>query len=674
MKNLLLLFTLFMTFVTRMSAQAVGTWTYYPCYADITAVVKASNNILYAVASGNLFAYNPSDGSITEYDKTNTLNDNSIKAIAWCQTTSKLIIVYDNSNIDLMTNSGEVQNISDLYSKSMTADKTVNDIYLNGSDAYLSTGFGIIKVNVQGAYIADTYNLGFNVDHSYIESGSIYASSPSEGLYSASLTSNLVDKSVWSRVGEYVSKERTIDATLLETVTRYVPNGPSTSQFFATTFQNGSLYAVPGNYVAGEIDAMTPGEVNSMSAQGVWSSYENNLSSITGYDYLNVQCVAVDPSDANHVFVGGRCGLYEFYEGKLQKAYNQQNSPLRGIQYSSTQMLGNDYTIINGITFDKTGNLWILNSFAQGENIIELKSDGTFVEHFQQDLVYNGLGPANLTNAFFDSRGLLWFVNNHYNNSLFACYNPSTDELNVYESPFINEDGSTVSAQVRTLTEDGDGNIWIGTSKGPLVLTVSMMNSNSKILRQPKVPRNDGTNYADYLLNEVDISALSVDGGGRIWIGTKSLGIYLIDSDGITQLQHFTQSDSPLISDDVTSISIDGSSGRVFIASMNGLCSYMSDSTSPSDEMTKENVWAYPNPVTPDYTGRVTIVGLTKDADVKILTSSGVVVAEGTSSGGSFTWDCNDKSGRRVASGVYFVATATAEGKRGTVCKIAVVN
>lgn len=76
----------------------------------------------------------------------------------------------------------------------------------------------------------------------------------------------------------------------------------------------------------------------------------------------------------------------------------------------------------------------------------------------------------------------------------------------------------------------------------------------------------------------------------------------------------------------------------------------------------------------PGYAGPITITGLTYNADVKIVTASGALVAEGQSTGGSFVWDGNDRKGKRVASGVYLVMTATADGKKGAVCKIAVVN
>ena len=76
----------------------------------------------------------------------------------------------------------------------------------------------------------------------------------------------------------------------------------------------------------------------------------------------------------------------------------------------------------------------------------------------------------------------------------------------------------------------------------------------------------------------------------------------------------------------------------------------------------------------PGYTGPITVTGLTFDADVKIVTSNGVLVAEGRSNGGSFVWDGTDLKGKRVASGVYMVQTATSTGDKGTVCKIVIVN
>ncbi|MDY3842896.1 MAG: two-component regulator propeller domain-containing protein, partial [Prevotella sp.] len=240
---------------------------------------------------------------------------------------------------------------------------------------------------------------------------------------------------------------------------------------------------------------------------------------------------------------------------------------------------------------------------------------------------------------------------------------------------FVNEDNTKVSVNyVRCVAEDKQGNMWIGTDAGPLMLEPDEFNSENPIFQQIKVPRNDGTNYADYLLAGIDITCMAIDGGNRKWFGTANNGIYLIDSDNMTEIQHFTASNSNLLSDNIESIAINEETGEVFIGTNKGLCSYMSDAIEPVEEMNKDVTYAYPNPVRPDYTGPITIVGLTMDADIKITTSNGVLVAQGRSNGGTFVWDGTDTNGKRVASGVYMVQTATAEGKKGTVCKIAIVN
>jgi hypothetical protein len=193
-------------------------------------------------------------------------------------------------------------------------------------------------------------------------------------------------------------------------------------------------------------------------------------------------------------------------------------------------------------------------------------------------------------------------------------------------------------------------------------------------MQQIKVPRNDGSNYADYLLNGVSINHIAIDGGNRKWFATSGSGVFLISADNLTQISNFKEDNSKLLSNNITSVSINPKTGKVYFLTDKGLCSYMSDATEPSEEMTKDNVYAYPNPVTPDYKGLITVTGLTFNADVKICATNGALVAEGRSNGGTFTWDGCDREGRRVVSGIYMVVTATADGKKGTVCRIAVIN
>ena len=134
----------------------IGTWSNYLAYHDVQQICKA-NNELFVLASNDLYQYNIDDASITTYDKVNGLSDTRITHIAWNQKAKRLIAVYENSNIDLIEPDGDIINISALYTKSITEDKTVTAISIDDVYAYLTTSFAIIKVNMLKAEISDTY-------------------------------------------------------------------------------------------------------------------------------------------------------------------------------------------------------------------------------------------------------------------------------------------------------------------------------------------------------------------------------------------------------------------------------------------------------------------------------------------------------------------------------------
>jgi hypothetical protein len=620
------------------SVSQVGTWKNHLAYHDVQNIC-AADHYLFVLASNGLYQYNQNDQSILTFDKTNGLSDTNITHIAWNQQAKKLIIVYQNSNIDLIDVSGNVVNISALYNKTMTEDKTVNKITIDGIYAWLHCAFGYVKVNVQRAEIADTY-------------------SPNHPEYPTSLPAYDEKKDL--------SQYMTIVSTLS-------PGGPKYNNFYESKIHHGKLYTTGGFFLSGMNDPRYPGTVQVFDGND-WTIYEDELNKVTGYQYVDNNCIDIDPADENHVFVGGRCGLYEFQDGKLKQYFNKDNSPLKGA-IDGRKELDNNFVLINSVQFDSEGNLWVLNSQAKDVNLLELKKDGTWNNHYQSLLQDgNGTGMTGLRSMFFDSRNYLWFVNTSWLDPAVMCYDPSTDKLYKYNS-FVNQDGTTYHpTYVYCACEDKEHNIWIGTNIGPFMIESGEVGQESVTFNQIKVPRNDGTDYADYLLNGVYINHIAIDGGNRKWFATNGAGVFLISADNMTQIANYNKSNSYLLSDDILSTAINQQSGEVFFLSDKGLSSYLSDATEPSEEMTDDNVYAYPNPVTPDYTGQITIVGLSYNADVKITASNGALIAEGRSNGGMFTWNGCDKKGKRVASGIYMVITATSDGKKGVVCKIAIIN
>lgn len=655
---------------------AIGDWKAYMAYHNVQEIEQAGN-LVFVQASNNLYVYNQNDQSIQTFSKIDYLSDCDIEHIAYCQAAHRLLILYSNSNIDLMNTSNyEVTNLADYYNASTTGDKTIYDIYVNGKYAYMSNGFGIVKVNVADGEISDTYNLGFKVNWCEIKDNCIYAYSQTDGQYRAPLSVNLLDKNNWSKVGGYAAKQQADKSELKQMVSTLNPGGPKYNYFGFMKFANNQLYTCDGGFAVG----ISRKGCIQMLKNEEWNIYpDDNISSKTNVTYENLECLDYDPTDTSHIFVGGRNGLYEYKNGNFENYYNYENSPIERYNNRSKE-----YELITGVKFDKEGNLWMLNSQAPTQSLIEFTKDKQWISHQLPDLMkLDDAGFTNkslglLGNMLIDSRGLLWFVNNHWIVPSLYCYQFSEDNseerLNAFTS-FVNEDGTEVSVgAVRCAAEDKDGNIWIGTSAGPLLLDPNQITASAPTFTQVKVPRNDGTNYADYLLSGIDVSCIAVDGANRKWFGTKKNGIYLISEDNLSEIHHFTTLNSPLLSNGIESIAINEKTGEVFIGTDKGLCSYMSDSSTPNESMTSDNVWAYPNPVKPDYTGLITIVGLSQNADVKILTSNGRIVNEGKSNGGTYTWNGYDVNGKKVASGIYMVATATNDVEKGTVCKIAIIK
>ena len=666
-------FYLFTLLPLNANAQ-IGTWRAYMSYYEPQQIVKAGANTLFVRASNSLYSYNLNDHSITSYDKVNTLNDTYISYIAWNQQVKLLIVVYQNGNIDLLDLNGNTTNISSYYNKMMTKDKTINKAFLNQQYAYLCTGFGIVKVNMQRAEISESYILDQNIVDMIVGNNMIYAKSKDNKVYAASLNSNLIDKSNWQQTNTYPSfTEDTSDwDNYIVTVKTLQPGGPKNNYHGYMRFENNKLYTCEGGNLGGD----KASHVQMMSNDEWTFMDDENIKAQTGINYFNTYCFDKDPSDESHIFVGARTGLFEFQNGKLLNAYNSTNSPIEAFDNKSI-----NYELITGVRYMSDGRLLFMNSQAPTKSLIELSKDGKFTSHSIPELMklnengFTNKSLGNLSDLRFDSNGYLWFVNNNWYISSLYRYDVDKQKILSFTN-FKNQDGLTIENinYVSCTAEDKDGNIWVGTQQGPLLLEKDQIEASSPVFTQVKVPRNDGTNYADYLLSGIGITAICIDGGGRKWFGTENNGAYLISEDNLTQIQHFTTSNSKLLSNHINAIAINPTTGEVFFGTENGLCSYISDATAPSNEMTKDQVYAYPNPVEPGYTGLITIVGLSYDADVKILTSSGRLVAQGRSNGGTFTWDGLDQQGRRVASGIYMVATATSQGDKGVVCKIAIVN
>jgi hypothetical protein len=325
------------------------------------------------------------------------------------------------------------------------------------------------------------------------------------------------------------------------------------------------------------------------------------------------------------------------------------------------------------MAFDSQDNLWMTNSGA--ENILSVrKNDGSTGGSWEAFYLGSGTSGIDIRKIIVDSYDQKWMV-------------PKTSQSNPYYIIVYDEVsqsgikmiglksgegyGNLPGTSVYSIAEDLEGEIWVGTDQGVAVFySPEDILSNENSDAQQILVNFDG--YTQYLLETEIVKAIAVDGANRKWFGTERAGVFLLSADGTEQIHHFTEDNSPLFSNNITSLAINDKSGEVFIGTAKGLISYKSDATEGGES--NSDVYAYPNPVRPGYSGEIAIKGLVKDAIVKITDITGQVIYETRAEGGQAIWNGYDFNGRRGNTGVYLVFISNDDGSEKMVTKILFVN
>lgn len=404
-------------------------------------------------------------------------------------------------------------------------------------------------------------------------------------------------------------------------------------------------------------------------------SGKNSFTTIPGNLLQNsLANFAINPNNPNQIFIG------RFFTTSYIVNIDSNTAMPIDLTTIGDKIKG----AINGWYVDKAGNLLMLAYFNNKLDLFKAPK-GTWETEIKSGewshyVMISSLNPNHSTRMVVDEDHGIIVVTGH--NGIGAISLPDVDKpLNssvksVYLNNATDSDGSTIGGyKYPAIALDKNGWVWIGNDVGVMYIKDSreMFNPGFAVSR-PKVARNDGTNLADYLLNQVEVSCIAVDENNHKWIGTLGSGLYRVNEDGTEILEHLTTDNSDIPSNDILAVCPDRNSNDVYIGTADGLSVYHS-TTAPAAE-SYDDVYAYPNPVTPDYTGYITITGLKANSLVKIADAAGNVFFETRSNGGMALWNGLDKSGRRIRSGVYFVfASETGElSSDAAVTKIVVVN
>jgi Tfp pilus assembly protein FimT len=389
----------------------------------------------------------------------------------------------------------------------------------------------------------------------------------------------------------------------------------------------------------------------------------NNWVSLPSGTIVDPMRVLIDPDNNNHMFVstwGG--GLLEYENNNLVKQFTEANSPLQTI------IQGHPNVKICGLAIDKSKNLWLTQTGVPG-SIKVLKSDGSWIVNPLT------IDAPTIGDIISTAKGKKWIILPR-GSGLFVLDDNNTPDVftdDQHKKMLVQDTENQVISFVYSIAEDLDGNIWVGTDQGPVIYfnPENVFDGDLKATRI-KIPRNDGTNLADYMLKTESITSIAVDGANRKWLGTSSSGAYLLSPDGTTQIKNFNKQNSPLLSNSIITLAVDNKTGEVWFGTSKGVQSYRGDATTGGERFTK--VYTFPNPVREDFRGNVTITGLLKDSQIRITDISGNLVFETVSDGGQSTWDLKTYNGRRVTTGVYLIFCASKDGSQSYVTKMLVIK
>ena len=410
-----------------------------------------------------------------------------------------------------------------------------------------------------------------------------------------------------------------------------------------------------------------------LSADGQWTNYTGRF--FDALDGLG-NFLAVHADEQGNLWAASTGnGLAQVTpEGEIV-VYNQLNSSLRPASGTSS------FVIAGGAASDKDGTLWVTNTTAS-QPLHVRTTDGQWTPLPAPQCI--DLAPTTaLGPIFIDSFGQKWIVVLELGNLRISRGVMVLDTGSSPTDPsddvcrFIGERGALgrglPSTAITSLTEDREGRVWIGTDNGPAFVLSSTVAAQDQTA-EPSWPLWADRAEGVFVLSNLHINDIAVDPSNRLWMATNE-GVYLLqETDGFERVEFFTAENSPLFSNVVVTMAVDGQTGTVYFGTDQGLISFLGDAINP--EATPRDLFVYPNPVriTNGTAPEIFIEGLVEATDVKVVAAHGEVVAEFSARGGRVRWNGRDRNQQLVPSGIYLVVAVGQNGEGTAFGKVAVIR
>jgi len=450
------------------------------------------------------------------------------------------------------------------------------------------------------------------------------------------------------------------------------PDGPSINFVDGLTFRNGTLFAgTSRTFVFGS-------PLNSFKTYNIfdgesWRTFNRfNSELIQQRNYINGFRTAATDTFL-YVSSWGHGILQQNLETDELRIFDNSNSAITGIPNNP------DFIVSPGLEIDSNNGIWV-TSFLSNPPLFHLPPGETewipvpkAVAVSNTDQYFNMLVDQNdqkwiaLTTNQLEGTGLLVFDEGDINDP--------TDNRSIKLNREFNN-GNLPDLKINAFVEDREGEIWIGTDRGvarflfpDLILEPGAVQER----RAQWLINADTTAESQFLLRDVDATALAVNGANQKWIGTRNDGLWLVNQTGSRILNHLTEENSPLLNDNITSLAMDNETATLFIGTEAGLTSFVDVPTEPVSELS--SLFIFPNPFSYDKnSGQINIENLSDATTVNIITVDGVMVNQFDARGGRATWDGRNFDGQKLATGVYLIVAIDVDTQDKAVGKVLIVR
>lgn len=731
------IFLFYVLIFSAMKAQNIGEWKIYSDMKNILSITSTSDGI-WAATNGGAFKFNFNDSSFKTLTKANKLNSQVLTSVSidndgkiWFGSKEGYIIAYDPNSetvkniLDIYKSDKIQKQINNIFSKSdtifvstdfglalinsknysfydtfiklgdFTAESKVKSA-IKTSLIYVCTEYGIAvqklgTINLSAPESWITYKFGNNISASSVNKLIAYNNqiliATDNGIFSfennkwapfllqginindiyADGNTLLIaaDNNVYKftngqleKIYEDYSKQITSITSVNQKI--YIgtnlglvelsngnvkviyPDGPAGNLFVNLSVDgNGNLWVATGKDGAG---------IGFMKFDGqTWSLYnKKNYPQIPSNDYYNVYA-----GKDNYIYLANWGNGITIFKDEKFEVYKKDNSPLVGIPKDT------NFIAIPDIKQDSKGNVWIANLQSAARKLLSVF---TVDKKWYNYSFTNPLLTENdlIFRLAIDQYDTKWFF--LYSGKLGLYYfneNGTFENLNDDKQGYLNSTNGLITDVVTALAVDKRGQLWIGTSQG--------MN----FIVDPSNPRISELSVPS--LRNQSITCIAVDPLDQKWVGTKN-GVFVLSSDGLQLLEHYTSKDSPIPNDDIRSIAVDEINGKVYIGTDYGLAMIQTYSMKPKESY--DELLIYPNPFILDGNNNTVFIdGLIKNSYIKILDVNGNLIKNIKAPGGRIaSWDGRDIDGRLVASGIYIIIAYDEEANNVATTKIAVIR